>query len=252
MTQAKAQSHLLLNSVKFLEIFAFSLLVIPCESKASTGGSWLQKPVWAAEGTSAVHYTPKAPERNSDISPFSPGSHNVGLDLGQVILMGDTAQYSDGIGSQIHYTYGASDLFGLDTSIGYSEHSGSKGPIHIDSKYSVISLLTGIRVNMTWYDKIVPYALVGLGFYKPTYKDTTNVPAGAPLSSVPELPSISSVLFGLHFGPGIDLQVSRNFFFGAALTVHDIFGTVKTYADNTPLNVGGLYTTFFLHGGVTF
>jgi hypothetical protein len=245
MTQAKVSCHKLPKLSRALEACAFAFFMINSECTASTGSSWIQKPSWAAEGMSAAHRsTPKQIERASDIVPFSPGSHNLGLDLGQIFLMGDLAKFSDCIGSQLHYTYGASDLFGLDTSVGYSEHS--------DGRYSMASLLTGLRVNMTWYDKIVPYALVGLGFYKPTYKDTSNNPPGTSASPLASLPTISAFLFGIHFGPGIDLQVSRNFFFGAALTIHDMFGTVKTFANGSPLSVGGIYTSFFLHAGVTF
>jgi len=246
MTQAKFPSHKLPRFSSSIGVFAFAFSFICAESSASTGSSWIQKPVWAAEGMSAAHHTsPKdGVDRILDISPFSPGSHNLGLDLGQIFLMGDLAKYSDCIGTQVHYTYGASDLFGLDTSLGYSEHS--------DGKYSVASLLTGMRVNMTWYDKVVPYALVGLGFYRPTYKDLSNALGATAASPLANLPSISAFLFGIHFGPGIDLQVSRNFFFGAALTIHDMFGTAKTYANGSPLMVGGIYTSFFLHAGVTF
>ena len=244
MTQAKVRGHKLPRFSSLIGVFAFTLFVMSGVGSASTGSSWIQKPSWAAEGTSAVHHTPKEVERISDVSPFSPGSHNLGLDLGQIFLMGDLTKFSDCIGSQLHYTYGTSDLFGLDTSIGYSEHS--------DGKYSIASLLTGLRVNMTWYDKVVPYALVGLGFYKPNYKDLSNAVGATASSALADLPSISPFLFGIHFGPGVDLQVSRNLFFGAALTIHNMFGTSKTFANGTPLMVGGIYTSFFLHGGITF
>ncbi|MEO5969504.1 MAG: hypothetical protein ABIQ95_06220 [Bdellovibrionia bacterium] len=244
MTQAKVRSHKLPRFSSLIGVFTFAAFTLSTASSASTGSSWIQRPLWAAEGTSAVHHSPKEAERISDISPFSPGSHNVGIDLGQVFLMGDLAKYSDCIGSQLHYTYGASDLFGLDTSIGYSEHS--------DGKYSVASLLTGMRVNMTWYDKVVPYALVGLGFYRPTYKDLSSAVGATGAAPLADLSSISAFLFGIHFGPGIDLQVSRNFYFGAALTIHDMFGTAKTYSNGAPLMVGGIYTSFFLHAGFTF
>jgi hypothetical protein len=244
MTQAKVQSHKLFSLSSSIGAFAFTLIILSSDCSASTGSSWIQKPSWAAEGTSAARHSPKEVERLSDISPFSPGSHNLGLDLGQVFLMGDLAKFSDCIGSQLHYTYGASDLFGLDTSLGYSEHS--------DGKYSVASLLTGMRVNMTWYDKVVPYALIGLGFYKPSYKDLGDALGATASSPLATASSISAFLFGIHFGPGVDLQVSRNFYFGAALTIHDMFGTAKTYSNGTPLMIGGIYTSFFLHAGVSF
>jgi hypothetical protein len=187
------------------------------------------------ESSSAIH----------DVSPFSPGSNNLALDLGQVFLMGDLGQYSDSIGTQLHYTYGVSDLFGFDTSAGYSEHS--------DGQYSMATLLTGMRLNLSWYDKVVPYAVFGLGFYRPNYRDNT-ASSGPTLNgkSSGDPASVSAVLFGVHLGPGVDLELSKNLFFGAALTFHNMFGTSKTLSNGTPLSVGGTYTSFFLHLGVTF
>jgi hypothetical protein len=157
--------------------------------------------------------------------------------------MGDLTKYTDSIGTQLHYTYGVSDLFGFDSSLGYSEHS--------DGRYSMTTLLTGLRMNLSWYDKIVPYAVFGLGFYRPSYKDANPQPAslnGAATSGS----SVSAVLFGLHLGPGIDLELNKNLFFGAAVTFHNMFGTTKVVANNTPFSIGGTYTSFFLHLGATF
>jgi hypothetical protein len=161
--------------------------------------------------------------------------------------MGDLGQYSDSIGTQLHYTYGVSDLFAFDTSFGYSEHS--------DGQYSMATLLTGMRLNLSWYDKVVPYAVFGLGFYRPNYRDNTGSSPVTPTlngRSSSDLASVSAVLFGVHLGPGVDLELSKNLFFGAALTFHNMFGTTKTLANGTPLSVGGTYTSFFLHLGVTF
>lgn len=145
--------------------------------------------------------------------------------------MGDLgSRYSDSIGSQLHYTYGVSEMFGFDSSFGYSNHS--------DGKYSLTTLLTGLRTNLSWYDKVVPYVIFGLGFYKPsmTLADGTGATA---------------TLFGLHLGPGVDLQLTNELFFGAGLTFHDIFGTTKPSTQG-PIEIGGTYTSFLLHVGYTF
>jgi hypothetical protein len=145
--------------------------------------------------------------------------------------MGDLGnQYSDNIGVRLHYTYGVSDLFGFDASAGYSEHS--------DGRYSMTTVLTGMRTNLAWFDKVVPYATFGLGFYRPNYQ----------LSSTS---SVSPLLFGLHFGPGVDLELTRQLFFGASLTFHNAFGTTKATA-NGPLDVGGTFTSFLVRAGYSF
>jgi hypothetical protein len=53
-------------------------------------------------------------------------------------------------------------------------------------------------------------------------------------------------------GPGVDLELTKQFFFGASLTFHDMFGTPAVKPDGSALSVGGTFTTFFIHTGVTF
>ncbi len=222
---------------------ALLLLTLSNQSNASTGSDWSQQSSWPnSDDPTPVHHSTHTRELpTNDISPFSPGSSNVALDIGQVFLMGNLSQFSDSIGSQLHYTYGVSDLFGFDSSLGYSAHS--------DGKMAMTTLLSGVRMNLSWYDKIVPYLVFGLGFYKPTYQDPSTITAN---SSNTASSSLSAVLFGLHLGPGIDLELSRNLFFGAALTFHSMFGTTQSLANGTPFDLGGTYTSFFLHAGVTF
>lgn len=186
---------------------------------------------------------------STDASPFSPGSHNLALDLGQIFLMGDLTRFNDSIGAQLHYTYGVSEIFGFDTSIGYSGHS--------EGKYSLVSLLSGLRLNMSWYDKVIPYGIFGLGFYRPSYLDSTVAQSSASSSNgvvlpTPSIPSIAAILFGIHLGAGINLELSKSFFFGSSLTIHNMFGATKTLANGMPLALGGNYTTFLVNTGITF
>ena len=65
------------------------------------------------------------PAPDSEVAPYSPGSNNIALDLGQVFLMGNLGdQYSGPFGGQLHYTYGVSDLFGFDGELGLLEPFG--------------------------------------------------------------------------------------------------------------------------------
>ncbi len=209
---------------------------------AAAQGSWASQPSWSAtEGGSST--SPARKSAKSDliyqISPYSPGSNNLALDVGQVFLMGNLGNsYSDSLGMQAHYTYGVSDLFGFDSSFGYSSHE--------DGKFSMTTLLTGLRMNLSWYDKVIPYAVFGMGFYRPSFQVSSSQDAGITPSS------ISPVLFGVHMGPGVDLELTKQFFFGAALTFHDIFGSERSLPNGSLLDVGGTYTTFLLHAGVSF
>ena len=150
--------------------------------------------------------------------------------------MGDLAtNYADSIGSRLHYTYGVSEMFGFDSSLGYSSHS--------DSRFSMTTALTGLRMNLSWYDKVVPYVVFGLGFYRPSYEITTT---GGSVTSV------SPIVFGVHLGPGVHLELTKQLFFGAALTFHDMFGTTQKLQDNSRMEIGGTFTSFFLNAGVSF
>jgi hypothetical protein len=242
-----------------VEAFAFALIFtlifFTVNSRAETGpslqvasselasSSWNDQPSWqtgqpAQTGAAPYQNSPsqsrKRLQSDEPLAPFSPGSNNVALDIGQVFLMGDLGnKYSDAIGEQIHYTYGVSELFGFDSSLGYSSHS--------DGNFSMVTALTGFRLNLSYYDKIVPYFIGGLGFYKPTY---TVDGAGSSTTA-------SSVLFGLHAGVGVDLELTRSLFFGASLTLHDVFGSDQT-VNNTQLAMGGSFASFLIHAGVTF
>ncbi len=212
-----------LGLLTLVTVFSFAL-----RTESAFAAKW-GKSNWS-EGKSMSSY--QKPYEKSFTAPFAPGSHNLALDLGQVFLMGDLASaYEDNIGFRGHYTYGVSDMFGFDTSLGYSGHS--------DGKFSMTTLLTGLRANLSWYDKVVPHLIFGLGFYMPNYQ-------------VSKTSSVSPVLFGLHLGPGVDLQLSDEFFFGSGLTIHNIFGTTKFLPDGSTKPVGGSFITFLLHAGVTF
>ena len=138
--------------------------------------------------------------------------------MGQVFLMGDLGdKYADAIGMGIRYTYGVSDLFAFESAFGYSNHS--------DGKLSMTSMQAGLRTNLAWYDRVIPYMSFGLGFYRPSY----NV-GQMGLTSNPD-ESISPMLFGVHLSPGVDLEVTKQFFFGAALTLNDVFGNSQTLSN---------------------
>lgn len=213
-------------------------------SFASTSSSWNNQPSWAtpdpnntASRRNRERYAPK-----DDVSPFSPGSNNVSIDVGQVFLMGSLGdKYDSAIGTQVHYTYGVSDLFGFDASAGYSEHS--------NGAFSMMTALMGVRTNLAWYDKVVPYGVFGMGFYKPNYSVGATGPNGAAIPGSDT--SVSPLLFGVHMGPGVDLALTKQVFFGASLTFHDIFGNTQI-VNNQPFDVGGTFTTFFVRAGVTF
>jgi hypothetical protein len=227
-------------------ILAFaSLSILPCQG-ATTGGWNHDSSAWTSDSDgpqSPGPSTNSTVRRNSrkalssaeDPTPYSPGSNNVSLEVGQVFLMGDLGdKYADSIGTQLHYTYGVSNLFGFDASAGYSSHS--------DGQYSMATALMGLRTNLSYYDHIIPYSIFGMGFYKPSFSYQTT--SGQD--------NLSPVLFGLHLGAGVDLVLTRNVFFGASITLHDVFGGENRQTSSGPISVGGTFTSFLLHAGMSF
>lgn len=223
-------------------MLSYWLIAIALSPFAQAASNWNDRPSWATrsypakeEGSEKRKATVQASRErvvDSNISPFSPGSHNVSIDVGQTFLMGDLgSKYSDSIGWQAHYNYGVSDMFAFDASLGHSSHS--------ESKFTMTTLLTGVRMNLAWYDKVIPHLDFGLGFYRPSY-------------TFSERSSMSPVVFGLHLGPGIDLELSKQFFFGASLTFHDMFGGNRNAPGGERVDVGGSFTRFNLRAGMTF
>lgn len=231
-------------------IVIFQVLVTG-DAIASTASSWnIQSDNWDSPDSSSQQ-SQQSRARSEDfkekrsrpqLAPFSPGSSNVAIEEGQIFLLGSLgSRYSNSLSTNVHYTYGVSDLFDFESSLGYSNYSSGQ--------FSMWNFLTGFRTNLAWYDKVIPYASAGVGFYKTTYDLGPGSPGVPPGTSST---SISPLLFGIYFGPGVDLEVTRNLFFGGSFTFNNIFGKTETLANNQPFDVGGSYTAFFVHAGVTF
>jgi len=232
----------LVSVLSVLSLMPLSL-VSASRAQAEESQRWSKNPGWA-QGTGDIQ-TPerqvKAPvhdqvEYRSKITPFSPGSNNLSLDVGQVFLFGDLGNgYSDAIGFRLHNVYAVSDMFGLDTSLEYSSH----GPASTDGNFSISNLNFGLRTNVAWIDKAIPYVTFGLGFFRPAY--------GQPDGS-----TLDAVLFGLQMGGGINLEVSKALFFGASLNFHDMFGTKKRNSSGALQDVDGSFASFLVSAGVSF
>jgi hypothetical protein len=213
-------------------VYTLFLATLALDHSGFASDKWGSKPSWAQEESGKNSKKTSSKEYLKDVTPFSPGSNNLAVELGQVFLMGGLGErYEDSLGLRLHYTYAVSEIFGFDSSLGYSSHS--------EGRFGMTSLLTGIRTNLSWYDRVIPHVVVGLGFYHPSQQLPNSVT------------SLSDTLFGIHLGPGIDLQISREMFFGASLTFHDVFNSTKQTAMG-PMQLGGTYTAFLIRAGYTF
>jgi opacity protein-like surface antigen len=220
---------------------SFSALVLTANTFA---GSWTDddtswktaSPYYYGDNTAPVQKdgyryqsTRKRPKvRDHELRPFAPDSNNVSLDIGQNFLVG--SDYQDSIGLAGTFTYGVSRLLAFSSSLGYSSHS--------DGAYSKLALTVGPRLNLASYDRIIPYVNCGLGFYRANRELTTNT-------------SLSGTMFGVNFGGGADLQLTKETFFGAAMAYHELFGTKKETTIGT-IDLASNYLTFMAHVGYTF
>ena len=167
-----------------------------------------------------------------ELSPFAPGSSNLSIGVGQVFLMGNLANlYDNAIGTQLQYTYGVSDMFSFESNFGYSSHSSGN--------FSLVNMDTALRTNLVYFDQLIPYASVGLGFYHPSGIMANNA-------------TLSALLFGMELGAGVDLLLTKKVFFGTLLSYHNMFDSVQKASDGTIQSVGGSYISFMIHAGVTF
>jgi hypothetical protein len=174
------------------------------------------------------------PSKNykQELPPLSPGTHNFSLGVGQIFLMGSLSnEYENNLGTQAHYTYGVSDLFSFESDFGYSSHS--------NGNFGLLNLDAALRTNLIYFDQLVPFASVGLGFYHPskTYSDNSKV---------------SAFLFGMELGGGVDLLLNKKLFFGTRLNYHNMFDSTKVASNGVSRTIGGSFLSFMIHAGVTF
>jgi opacity protein-like surface antigen len=225
----------------FFQITSLAFILVSVDAFA---GSWVDddnswksaSPYYYGDSTSPIakdgyrnQSTRRRPKvRDSELAPFTPNSNNVSLDIGQNFLVG--SEYEDSIGMQGTYTYGVSRLLAFSTSLGYSSHS--------NGAFSKLALTVGPRLNLTTYDRIIPYITGGLGFHRSN-------------RSLGEVNSISGTMFGIALGGGADLQLTRETFFGAAMTYNQLFGTTKQTTIG-PIDIASNYLTFMAHVGYTF
>jgi hypothetical protein len=178
-------------------------------------------------------HSSKQSEPSRDLTPLAPGTHNLSLGVGQVFLLGSLGdRYENAIGPEVHYIYGVSDLFSFQSNFGYRSHSSGD--------LTIWNLDAGLRANLSYFDSLVPFANVGLGFYFPSYTLPTS------------RATVSALLFGMQLGSGIDLIISNTVFFGAQVNYNTMFDSAKKDSDGNMQTLGGAFLSFMIHAGITF
>ncbi len=228
-----------MNQMTFARNTILALIALTAASVASAQSSYYSRKAPSNSVSESIGFTRSAPtqtgllESRTAKMPFSPGSHNAAVSVGQVFLAGSLAdQFDDALGTQAQYSYGVSDLFAFETSLGYSSHSRGQNNL------SLLSVIPGVRTNLIFFDQLIPYAAFGLGFFRPS-TTVSNV-------------ETSGLLFGLNLGTGIDLVLSDRVFFGTRLTYSNMFNTTRVASDGNMRNIGGAFVSFLIHAGASF
>jgi hypothetical protein len=135
--------------------------------------------------------------------------HSLGVGLGQTFLNGDfEASGDDSITADLYYSYSASYSFDLVTNVHHSAHKlGNK-------KTELNGLAVGIKGKGYQFDSFSPFILGGLGFYDPRVTREVN-------GSLKK--SKSKVVFGTHFGLGVELRLNRHFLLTIMAHYHNPF-----------------------------
>jgi len=163
----------------------------------------------------------------------SDSKHSTGLMVGQVWPSGELGKDVDGnVAPGIFYEYAASDIFSLYSNAIHSSHS--------NEKLKMLSTDLGIKANLVYYDKLSPYALLGMGLY------FVNKKVGATQEEA------EATLFGFNLGLGADLDLSEYFYMGMIFSIHNMFSKTISLPLNGNTELSGRWTGFFLRGGVRF
>lgn len=206
---------------------------ISAEASSWSNPAYQTASVQTIKMTRSSRETSNSTKISTGRGPLAPGTHNLSLGVGQVFLMSkiSNTEFDNAIGTELHYTYGVSELFSFESNFGYSSHS--------NGNLSMWHLAAGVRTNLVYFDQLVPFATLGLGFYDPS----TTLQSGA---------TLSGLLFGAQLGGGVELLLSDSVFFGARLTLHNMFEASKKDSTGATQNLGGSYLSFLVHAGISF
>ena len=162
----------------------------------------------------------------------SAGGHSAGLQFGQVWPAGVIGQGVDGsIAPGVFYEFAASQIFAMQVNLLRSSHN---------DKLSIFSGTAGIRANLTFFDRLVPYAAAGVGLYFVDRKMD------------PPIRNVKTTNFGLNLGLGADLDLSDQFFMGLWLGLHNLFAAKTMTPAGIEQENSGRWSALFIRAGMRF
>ncbi len=161
--------------------------------------------------------------------------HSLGVGIGQTFLRSDFEDNGeDKITADLYYNYSASYSFDFIANLHFSDHS------YQGKETNLRGLALGIKGKVYQFDQFAPYVMGGFGFYEPTM--TTKLASGQTQESD------SKIVFGMHMGAGVDLQLNERVSVGALLHYHDPFDVKQERGGK----VSGSYYKMLLTAFYTF
>ena len=163
---------------------------------------------------------------NAESGDNNVSRHSIGIDLGQVFLHGNNfgKKYNNSLGFGLRYNYAASDIFELEADFSGSNHS--------ENALKIMYSTLGLKTNFIYYDKLVPYATVGLGFYKPRIQVQNDI--------------ATKTAFGMRLGLGADLLLNEHVSIGVMMNYRNIFSSNAKLLNGNQYDVSGAFTNFLM------
>lgn len=158
-------------------------------------------------------------------------AHSAGIGFGQTFLTGSFGDYGeDKIAlPDLFYAYSASHSFDMLVNGHYSSHS------YNNRKVKIPGASVSVKAKLFQFDAFSPFALGGLGFYRPQISD------GA-------YESKAKLTFGINLGVGGDLKLNDMFTVGVLVQYHNPFDVKQDNAKK----VEGSYAKLLITGMYTF
>lgn len=158
-------------------------------------------------------------------------AHSVGIGFGQTFLTGNFGDYGeDKIAlPDLLYSYSASHSFDMLVDAHYSSHSYNNRRVKLPGGS------VSVKGKLYQFDAFSPFALGGLGFYRPQITDGGYE-------------SKAKLTFGLNLGVGGDLKLNDMFTVGVLIQYHNPFDVKQSNAKK----VEGSYAKLLITGMYTF